>query len=184
MGENSDQLAKMMQAFQTFGLNIIQSMGEIKSIIDRLEKRIESLENHLLKIRGFEVSFQELSAFREHLDSELLEIKSLIKTNSAKLARPIDNALPSKPKNRFDQIENPKEIFITLQELLNSCDSSTSVVEYLGQAKDRLFVLTGGHIVLFDIQRLIQSVKNTSAPFNEQVPAIRDKLNGWIAMFT
>jgi hypothetical protein len=183
MGENSDQLTKMMQAFQTFGLNIIQSMGEMKSIIERLEKRIEFLETLLIKIKGFEISFQELSAFREHLDSELLELKSLIKANAVKQTKSFENSQIT-PKDKFATIDHPKEIFTLLQDLLNTCTSASAIAEYLAQAKDRMFVLTGGHIVLFDMQRTIQSIKNNVSPFQEQIPAIREKINSWIAMFS
>ncbi len=158
-------------------------MGEMKSIIDRLEKRIEFLETLLIKIKGFEISFQELSAFREHLDSEMLELKSLIKANSAKQLKSLENTQVA-PKNKFETIEDPKEIFNLLQDLLNSCTSTSAIAENIAQAKDRMFVLTGGHIVLFDMQRTIQSIKNNSAPLQAQIPAIREKIDSWISMFS
>jgi hypothetical protein len=183
MSENSDQLAKMLQAFQSFGLNIIQSMGEMKSIISRLEQRIENLEVLLLKIKSLEVPMHELSTFKDHFDSEIHELKSIIKTNAARQSRSSD-ANQSATKNPFSSIEHPKMIFETLLELLDSCGSSAILIEYLTQAKDRLFILTGGHVAIFDIQRTAQSLKNASEPFSDVISSVREKIKSWISLFT
>ena len=58
--ELSKKIDKMANAFQSFGLNIIQSLGEMKAVVNRLDGRIESLESSLLKIKSFEALLSDL----------------------------------------------------------------------------------------------------------------------------
>ena len=74
----------ILEAVQSFGLNFIQKIGELKHAVSVLTDQVEKMNSALMTIKGLEPSIAQITTMKHDLLSEIQLLQSQIKATSFK----------------------------------------------------------------------------------------------------
>ncbi|MHA1339336.1 MAG: hypothetical protein ACTSRZ_04510 [Promethearchaeota archaeon] len=169
-----EKLDKIGKIIQDFGLNFIQNIGELKHAISMLTDKINKVSDTLVDLKGLKVLLEEVSKFKQDINSKLVRIESLIKARNMPNMPFIDNMGNINIDGSMDQILNE------FKNNLKSFKNTVELKENLEKLKEKLFEITGGHRVLFEIKNEIQNIKDTDELSEELINKITEKIHFWI----
>lgn len=162
MGENKKLIDEKIDSFgqilQKFGLELIQSIGEMKHSLSILTKKIDKVESEIINIKGLKNQLQEENKFKSEILDEIVQIKSMGNILTSKLEEfSSKGVITLSNKKTF---ENPIQILDFCQNKISN--KSISMHELIGtikKTKEELYVLTGGHKILFELGSFERKLK-------------------------
>ena len=190
MGENQkliqDKIDGFGQILQKFGLELIQSIGEMKHTLNILTEKIDKLEKEIISIKGLKNQLQEENKFKSEILNEIVQMKSVGNILTSKLEEFSSKGI-SLPSNKKTS-ENPLQILDLCQiEISNNNISMHELSEVIKKTKEKLYVLTGGHKILFELGSFERKLKpDTDFSKKEKEDFIQDlqsKIEEWKKIF-
>jgi len=186
MGENKKNLEEKIDSFgqilQKFGLELIQSIGEMKHTLNILSKKIDRVESEIINIKGLKNQLQEENKFKSEILDEMGTIKSMGNILTSKLEEfSSKGVLTLSNKKKF---ENPIQVLNYCQnELSNKSISMRELIGVIKKTKEELYVLTGGHKILFELGSFARKLKPDSdfsdKEKEEFIENLQDKIQDW-----
>ena len=186
MGENKKNLAEKIDSFgqilQKFGLELIQSIGEMKHTLNILSEKIDRVESEIIKIKGLKNQLQEENKFKSEILDEMSTIKSMGNILTSKLEEfSSKGVLTLSNKKKF---ENPIQVLdFCHDKISNKRISLHELLDVIQITKEELYVLTGGHKILFELGSLIRKLKLDSdfsdKDKEEFIEIFQDKIKDW-----
>jgi len=186
MGENQKTLEEKIDSFgqilQKFGLDLIQSIGEMKHTLNILTEKIDRVESEIINIKGLKNQLQEENKFKSEILDEMGKIKSMGNILTSKLEEfSSKGILTLSNKKKF---ENPIQILDFCQnKISNKNISMHELIGVIKKTKEELYVLTGGHKILFELGSFERKIKpDSDFSDNEKEEFIQDlqnKIKDW-----
>jgi len=179
MGENKKNLEEKIDSFgqilQKFGLELIQSIGEMKHTLNILTKKIDKVESEIINIKGLKNQLQEENKFKSEILDEMGKIKSMGNIFSSKGVLTLSN------KKTF---ENPIQVLDFCQnKISNKSISMHELIGVIKKTKEELYVLTGGHKILFELGSFERKLKPdsdfTDKEKEEFIEDLQIKIKDW-----
>ena len=181
MGENQKSIDKKIDSFgqilQKFGLELIQSIGEMKHTLNILSEKIDRVEKEIINIKSLKNQLQEENKFKSEILDEISQIKSVGNILTSKLEELSSKGI-SLPSNK-KTFENPLQILDLCQKRIsNNNISMYELSEVIKKTKEKLYVLTGGHKILFELGSFERKLKpDSDFPKEEKEEFIQDLQN-------
>ena len=186
MGENKKNLEEKIDSFgqilQKFGLELIQSIGEMKHTLNILSEKIDRVESEIINIKGLKNQLQEENKFKSEILDEMGKIKSMGNILTSKLEEfSSKGVLTLSNKKKF---ENPIQVLDFCQDKIsNKSISLHELLDVINITKEELYILTGGHKILFELGSLIRKLKLDSdfsdKDQEEFIEVFQDKIKEW-----
>jgi FtsZ-binding cell division protein ZapB len=178
-----EKIGEFAKILQNFGLNLIQTIGELKHGITTLTEKIDKIDNELIDLKGLKNSLQDVDKFRRETAEELADIKATIKNFGGKISasnntnNPIAPSIisPQKPRNAIEilsDFEVKVQAAVNAQELRN----------ILNSIREPLYITTGGHKVLFELRELEKRLHPPFENFEEFRSILLQKIKEWKTM--
>lgn len=149
------KLDTLLKVLQDFGLNFIQSLGELKHSIGTLVDKTNSLDKSLIDLKGLAIKLQEISKNEHKIQSELKSIKSFMRSSlTPVMQEPVDMTGNLRVENEISTK--------SIEEMLEKMESISNIedlIKNLEKLKENIYINTGGHRVLFKMNQSIQDLK-------------------------
>ena len=190
MGENKKTLEEKMDSFgqilQKFGLELIQSIGEMKHTLNILSEKIDKVESEIINIKGLKNQLQEENKFKSEILDELGKIKSTGNILSSKLEDFSSKGILTKSNKKT--FENPIQILDFCQSKIGKKKISIhELIDVIKKTKEELYVLTGGHKILFELGSFERKLKPDSdfsdKEKEEFIQDLQSKIKDWKKSF-
>ncbi|TFG19472.1 MAG: hypothetical protein EU530_06120 [Promethearchaeota archaeon] len=163
----------ILEAVQSFGLNFIQKMGELKHSIGILTDQMEKMNNTLITVKGLEPKIDEIGTMKKELLSELHYLQSQIKTSSFK------NSDVIKMKVDDESVEH-LELLASFRQNLKSYSKIHELTKELETVKKKIYEITGGHRVLFEIGETIKDFNRKESLTDSDIKSLEEKTAFWL----
>ena len=165
MGESQKKFEEKIDSFgqilQKFGLELIQSIGEMKHTLNTLTNKIDKVENEIINIKSLKNQLQEGNKFKSEILDEMGQIKSMGNLLTSKLEEFSSKGV--KTLSNKKTFENPLQILDLCQKKIsNKSISIHELSQVIKKTKEELYVLTGGHKILFDLGSFERKLKPDS----------------------
>jgi len=186
MGENQKSINEKIDSFgqilQKFGLELIQSIGEMKHTLNILTEKIDKVESEIIKIKGLKNQLQEENKFKSEILDEIGQIKSMGTILTSKLAELSSKGVLSLSNKKT--FENPLQIFDFCQKKISNKNISLhELIDVIKKTKEELYVLTGGHKILFELgsfERILKPDSDFSDKEKEEfILDLLNKIKEW-----
>ena len=148
-----EKLTDFGNILQNFGLNLIQSIGEMKHTLSVLADKVDQIDKELINLKGLKTSLQDLDKFRRDVDGDFSEIKAQLNSLIGKMATE-GNKISSNGEQDTQNLNTPLDVLNDFESKIANCDSSTDMRSIINTVKEKLFILTGGHKILFELREL------------------------------
>ncbi len=178
-----DPLEKKIQnlgdILQNFGLNLIQSIGEMKHSLATVIRKTETIEAELIELKALKNQLQEVTKLRSEFLGEMARLKAQLNGIGLK----IETAAPNSENSSLIQMiyESPKELLNNFDSQLTQTANQHELLKLIKDTRDQLFILTGGHTILFDLRSFEKKLKNPLKPDEEQEfrRHLQQKIEDW-----
>ena len=165
MGESQKKFEEKIDSFgqilQKFGLELIQSIGEMKHSLNILTEKIDKVEKEIINIKSLKNQLQEENKFKSEILDEIGQIKSVGNILTSKLEELSSKGILSLSNKKT--FENPLQILDLCQKKIgNKSISMHELSEVIKKTKEDLYVLTGGHKILFELGSFERKIKPDS----------------------
>ncbi|MHA1512366.1 MAG: hypothetical protein ACTSRX_11690 [Promethearchaeota archaeon] len=186
MGENQKSIDEKIDSFgqilQKFGLELIQSIGEMKHTLNILTEKIDKVESEIINIKGLKNQLQEENKFKSEILDEIGQIKSMGTILTSKLAELSSKGVLSLTNKKT--FENPLQILDFCQKKIsNKSISLHELIDVIKKTKEELYVLTGGHKILFELgsfERILKPDSDFSDEEKEEfIQDLQSKIIEW-----
>ena len=121
MGENKKNLEEKIDSFgqilQKFGLELIQSIGEMKHTLNTLNEKIDKVEKEIINIKSLKNQLQEENKFKSEILDEMGQIKSMGNILTSKLEE--FSSKGRKSQSNKKTLENPLQILDLCKEKIS-----------------------------------------------------------------
>ncbi len=181
--ELEKKIEQMMDAFQSFGLNVIQSLGETKHVIERLDGRIEELEKTIVNLKDIEVNLQGLTKFKSENMTEIAEIKSMLRILISNRSQIGEQEIANPNDVELEGLENPRKILEYFLEKVPKVPKHSELIELLQDTKEHMFLITGGHSVIFQMDQQLLKLKNDKGSLEEIQSSLQKSTKQWLERF-
>lgn len=177
-----DKIDSFGQILQKFGLDLIQSIGEMKHTLNVLTEKIDKLEKEIINIKSLKNQLQEENKFKSEILDEIGKIKSIGNILSSKIEEFSSKGVLSLSKKK--SFENPLQILdFCSQKLSNQSISIYELIDVIKKTKEELYVLTGGHKILFELGSFERKLKPDSdfsdKEKEEFIHDLQNKIKEW-----
>jgi len=163
----------ILEAVQSFGLNFIQKIGELKHSIGILTDQMEKMNKALITVKGLEPKIEEIGTMKKELISELHYLQSQIKTSSFK------NSDIIKMKGDDESAEH-LEILESFRQNLENYSKIPELTKDLEDVKKKIYEITGGHRVLFEIGETIKEFNQKDSLSESDLNNLEEKIAFWL----
>ena len=186
MGENNKNFDEKIDSFgqilQKFGLELIQSIGEMKHTLNILSEKIDRVDKEIINIKSLKNQLQEENKFKSEILDEMSQIKSVGNILTSKLEELSSKGI-SLPSNKKTS-ENPLQILDLCQKKINNNNISMhELSEVIKKTKEKLYVLTGGHKILFELGSFERKLKPDSDFSDKEkedfIEDLQNKIKEW-----
>jgi len=149
------QLQKFGDILQKFGLDLIQSIGEMKHTLSVLTEKIEKIEKELIDLKGIKNQLQENSRLREEFIGTSQKIEKQVRLLHSKIEQynhfspstQSTNGISSDPSS-----SDPIEIFSHYRSQADSLTNLVDLKQMVKKMREQIYIATGGHKILFDLR--------------------------------
>ncbi|UYP44432.1 hypothetical protein NEF87_000717 [Candidatus Lokiarchaeum ossiferum] len=186
MANPQDQLSKKSleekingfgQILQNFGLNLIQNIGEMKHELSILSDKVGKIEEEVHELRDLKYQLHETNRSR----SEILNEAQKIKNHLSKLSLKFTD-MNSENFSKQDPQENKTalDVLNDLERKVRSISTAHELLSVIKASKEELFIITGGHKILFDIKTFERKIKPGMDIIHENVSSLLlEKIEDW-----
>ncbi|MHA1719224.1 MAG: hypothetical protein ACTSWX_12775 [Promethearchaeota archaeon] len=189
MSENQKSIEAKIDSFgqilQKFGLELIQTIGEMKHTLSILNEKIDKVESEIISIKGLKNQLQEENKTKSEIFTEIGEIKSIGNILISKIEKISSKGFLT--LNYKKDFENPVEILINCEKKLKNGLSIQEIRNLLKKTKEDLFILTGGHKILFELGSFERKIKVDMDLSDEEkdvfIKELQDKIEEWKKLF-
>lgn len=154
------QIHKFGEILQKFGLNLIQSIGEMKHTLSVLAEKIERIESELIEIKGIKTQLQENSKLREEFISKSDRIEKQVKLLHSKIDQYNIYSSASTQKDETVPMD-PLKIFQNFEIKIQDLTSLEELKILLKQLKEQIYMATGGHRILVELRTYENMLQNS-----------------------
>ncbi|MHA1674746.1 MAG: hypothetical protein ACTSYI_14090 [Promethearchaeota archaeon] len=157
--ENS-QMQKFGEILQKFGLDLIQSIGEMKHNLSILTGKIEKIEKELIELKGIKNQLQENSRLREEFVGITAKMEKQLRLLHSKFDQ--YEQFSSPPQNNHVQLnksststsssDDPVEIISDYQAQIDSLTNFSDLIQLVKKMKEQIYLATGGHKILLELR--------------------------------
>ncbi len=151
------KLNNFTKVLQDFGLNLIQSIGEMKHQLGVLTEKVDKIESELIEIKGIKKNLQGVERSREELLGETHKILSQLSNLDAKLGA--NSAALITPAIEKPNFKNIIEVFDYFSYHTKSATTASELQDLFKEIREALFMLTGGNKILFEIREFERKIK-------------------------
>ena len=144
------------QILQNFGLNLIQNIGEMKHELSILSDKIGKIEEEIHELKELKFQLHETNRSRSEILSETQKIKNQISKLSRRFSDLNSESIISKEQK---EVRTPLEILAQLEENVGTIGTAHELLTAIKTAKEDLYLITGGHKVLFAIKTFERKIK-------------------------
>lgn len=181
LNKNINELSSNIQKF---GLDLITKLGQTNSKIQMLTDKIEKLDKTTLDIKALQPKLNNIIDNQTILESDIELIKSLIQRTSTSYS---PNHTEIEKIERDESITiNKKEITNKFKDLLKFIEESNDLEKIknnLEKLKERIFELTGGHKILYEISQCLSKMNNPESSSDTLKNQLKEKIEFWIVKF-
>jgi len=133
----------------------------MKHTLSTLTEKIDRVEKEIISIKGLKNQLQEEIKFKSEILDEIAQIKSVGNILTSKFEELSSKGIFSLSNKK--KFENPLQILDLCQKKI--CNKSISIHELsqvIKKTKEDLYVLTGGHKILFELGSFERKLKPDS----------------------
>ena len=165
----------VVKVIQDFGLNMIQNLGTVTHSLNILTRKIEDIEYTITYLKGLGKKLEEVNMNNDKTLGEFKYTQSLIK------ALRIQNNDNSKIESNSDnETKSSQSLLEEYNEMLNGLDDIEGIVSQLQSVKESIFEITGGHRILFEINKEIMSLKKIEFVDDSIKDSLHEKIQFWL----
>lgn len=177
------KMNKFSEILQNFGLDLIHSIGSIKHELGTLSKKYERIEGSIIEIKGIKTQLQETIKNQRKWVQSLDNINAKLKNLNQKYNQ--NSSIIQTKEEEYSKLnESPKDVLTQLQLNVVSSKSVNNLLEHLKKAKERIFILTGGHKILLELRIYEQkAMRDSNIHFDEFQSSILSKIKEWKTLF-
>ncbi len=188
MEGDKDPILKKIDSFteilQNFGLQFIQSIGELKHSNSVLEDKINKVEKEILNIKSLEVQLKEIIKAKETFIKKVDQIEKFVESMNSKIATsPSQKIMEETSKKSKKNYDSPLHILEDLERELDEASSVFEIRNSLTDAKEGLYMLTGGHMVLFKLREVLRKLRPNTKLTPEFKEDLKQKIKKWKTFF-
>ena len=167
----NDKMDAVLKVLQDFGLNVITQIGGLKHNISVLTSQVEKINDNMLNLKSVGVKLENLGKMKESFNSEFKQIQTLIRQSN----------LIRKTENKSDKIDekSARGVLSSLRSKIDSIEDIQELIFNLESVKEKLFAITGGHKVLFEMKSQIKSLKEETMTDSIRLE-LKKKVTFWI----
>jgi hypothetical protein len=177
----NDKIDKFASILEKFGLDIITKLGQINLNINMLTDKINELSKATLDIKALAPQLNSVIENQKILEEELDLIRSLIQGSEfsfhSKEAKADeierDTSATDKKQAIIDQ-------FNALEKYLQENNNSETIAESLENIKEKIFVFTGGHRILYEIGQFANKLTGLEKIPDDIKESLKEKITFWI----
>ncbi len=164
------QLQKFGEILQKFGLDLIQSIGEMKHGLSVLTEKIEKIEKELIDLKGIKNQLQENSRLREEFIGITAKMEKQLRLLHSKIDQYEQFSSPSqnnhvklnKSSPSTSSSEDPIEIISDYQSQIDSLINNADLIQLVKKMKEQIYLATGGHRILIELRTYSQILEKKS----------------------
>ncbi|MBN2155884.1 MAG: hypothetical protein JW776_07555 [Candidatus Lokiarchaeota archaeon] len=171
-GDLEKKIDTILAAVQNFGLNFIQKLGELKHAISILSDQVEKMNKALITVKGLEPKINEITSMKQDLLSELHYLQSQVKVSSFKNTEVIQMKTDDSSPQYLDLLAG-------LQKQLKQYSDLSMLIHDLEEIKKKIYEVTGGHRVLFEIGETIKQLNSVETLTESELQNLNEKLTFW-----
>lgn len=162
---------------QNFGLNLIQTIGELKHGISTMVEKIDKIDHELIELKAMKTSLQDIDKFRRETAEELADIKAHImnfagKITASNIPTAVSICQPQKPREA-------KEILVDFETNVKNATNPQALRGILNSIREPLYITTGGHKILFELRELEKRLRPPFDNFEEFRSLLLQKISEW-----
>lgn len=186
MANPQDQLSKKSleekingfgQILQNFGLNLIQNIGEMKHELSILSDKVGKIEEEVHQLRDLKYQLHETNRSRSEILNETQKIKSQLSKLSLKFT---DMSSESFLKNDHPEDKSAMDVLNEFEENVRSISTAHELLSVIKASKEKLYLITGGHKMLFEIKTFERKIKPGMDIIHENVASsLLEKIEEW-----
>ncbi len=176
-------LTNKMESFSSilekFGLDLITKIGQQNSKLHMLTDKIDELNKATIQIKGLAPQLNNIIENQKYIESELDLMKTLIQKSTFS---------PTMQKNRNEQLDQKVSEIGAKGPILNQFHeirlelnnlSAEELKSRLENLKEKIFEYTGGHKMLYEINKVIQELKSEEKLSEEFIKNLQEKIDAW-----
>lgn len=163
----------ILAAVQSFGLNFIQKMGELKHSVGVLSDQVDKMNKALITVKGLEPKIEEIATMKKDLISEMHYLQSQIKATSFK------NSELIKMKSD-DEVSDHLIILENFKNNIRNYSEASALTHDLEEAKKKIYEITGGHRVLFEMGEIINQYRQKDSLTEPDIRVLEEKVTFWL----
>ncbi|MHA1563371.1 MAG: hypothetical protein ACTSPA_14760 [Promethearchaeota archaeon] len=154
----------------------------MKHTLNILTEKIDKVESEIINIKGLKNQLQEENKFKSEILDEIGQIKSMGTILTSKLAELSSKGVLSLTNKKT--FENPLQILDFCQKKIsNKSISLHELIDVIKKTKEELYVLTGGHKILFELgsfERILKPDSDFSDEEKEEfIQDLQSKIIEW-----
>ena len=154
----------------------------MKHTLNVLSNKIDKVEKEIINIKSLKNQLQEENKFKSEILDEISQMKSVGNILTSKLEEISSKGISTiSDKKTF---ENPLQILdLCHKKISNNKISMHELSEVIKKTRENLFVLTGGHKILFELGSFERKLKPDDDFSNEEkeefIQDLQNKIEEW-----
>jgi hypothetical protein len=182
-GKDKDALLERINDFgqilQNFGLNLIQSIGEMKHTLGILTDKVEQIDHELISIKGLKTSLQDLDKFRRDVSEDFSEIKAQLNSMIGKMPAEGNKFSSASLDQSSPNLDTPLAVLEDFENKVQNGNSVTEIRTDINTVKEQLYILTGGHKILFELREFDRKIDPSSDIIDDLKASLLEKISEW-----
>jgi chromosome segregation ATPase len=178
------KISKFSEILQKFGLDLIQTIGGLSHDVGVLSAKIENIDKSIIEIKGIKTQLHETIKIQREWQKEITDIKTSIRSLNQKFGTSL--AYPEDKQSQYSKLnETPLDVLDKFKEEITMAREVYSIQTAIKNAKERIFILTGGHKILIELRAYEQNARrNSNINFKSFQNTIIDKIREWKTYFS
>ena len=163
----------ILEAVQSFGLNFIQKIGELNHTIGVLTDQVEKMNKALITVKGLEPKIDEMTRIKQELMAEMHLMQSMIKASTLKNSDVIKMKSDNDVSDHLIMLKNFKTN-------IRGYTETSTLTHDLEEAKKKIYEITGGHRVLFEMGEIINRYRQKESLSEPDIQVLEEKVTFWL----
>jgi hypothetical protein len=170
---------ELTEILEKFGMDFITKLGKVSFQIKKLSDKVTELSKATLNIKALGPKLNNVIENQEELKREIKILKSMTYQKSQEspkesvTRKDTTKVKPSKKDSIIDEIKG-------LKNRARSIENHTTLINELSLLREKIFDLTGGSKILYDISQITQELKEEGKITSKIIEDIREKADEWV----